>query len=757
MLAPFALLGLAALSLLARATDGDPPGQDARPPTPIPEDMAATTELVSDAQWAPSPECWELDTIYQSTLFPGETRYFARRWTGPTTSWIAPNSFTRGVPLAPTCDGPRLCGCLDIRGRATSVYGQQENARPWPWMADWYDPAHPHRPYAANIWMGMGPCPRAGQTSVLHRFPATIADSGDTSWFWISGDAQREMEAQENLDEGMLPLLFTQEQRDALPSVRRLVHEGAQHLAILRARWAAWVYSLLDRRARIIYQLIGQYAARALQTGHAARLAQLRDRRYFGGGPQGAWFDDVIRDAPVIRRFITEGVPVYYRWEVGYEAMPFLADLAPPPGPAPNSPRRLPPPTPSRFRHNAGPALTRNHARHYDSIRHPPSVAYTLADGRPYVADDIDLHMLMPLDPNVPAPPRPQERERNDSPISMGDSSSDGMDDSLITDASGIELTPPVHPRPPPLALRLDSAATINLVRAGLRVSGDLVYRARTPESPTEDVRGRQRPAGSTRSLASRINLHADAPDAESRLAAPSIFDFLQEGDGGVDVGPFVSAPRREPVFWTLNVLEHERAPARARMLQLIQDGTLTGHAQELEYAERRGMAYMTAGLFPSGPNVDARGLVTIPNGDPDAHVVPRMDRLSPDTPDGQTLYTWAQGVRLVLSRPHARAALARGGLIWRIARWAGLTPEHAREGPSREAREEGSSRYLVQNGLDGRPAVLTDDWLSQEEVDTLLGVELGSSRALWPDPGLIQHNWWQGEWTEQHEAWFLE
>jgi hypothetical protein len=70
--------------------------------------------------------------------------------------------------------------------------------------------------------------------------------------------------------------------------------------------------------------------------------------------------------------------------------------------------------------------------------------------------------------------------------------------------------------------------------------------------------------------------------------------------------------------------------------------------------------------------------------------------------------------------RPHARAALLKGGLIWRLAKevLGDSMDEYALAGPSQSVVEFGDS-FSVEAGRQE----LTDDTLSEQELDFICGL----------------------------------
>ncbi|KII93296.1 hypothetical protein PLICRDRAFT_101579, partial [Plicaturopsis crispa FD-325 SS-3] len=110
-----------------------------------------------------------------------------------------------------------------------------------------------------------------------------------------------------------------------------------------------------------------------------------------------------------------------------------------------------------------------------------------------------------------------------------------------------------------------------------------------------------------------------------------------------------------------------------------------------------------------------------------------------------------------LLSRPHARAFLFKGGIIARLAwEYGGLDLViRAMQGPSVQVSHY--SRGQVTHG-DIRT---TDDQVSEPEVWLLLGLAQTGARQttdhwLWPPPELWEESGiFQGEWNERAEGWF--
>ncbi|KAI0054394.1 hypothetical protein BV25DRAFT_1817124 [Artomyces pyxidatus] len=111
-----------------------------------------------------------------------------------------------------------------------------------------------------------------------------------------------------------------------------------------------------------------------------------------------------------------------------------------------------------------------------------------------------------------------------------------------------------------------------------------------------------------------------------------------------------------------------------------------------------------------------------------------------------------AYGVRArdILSRPHARRFVVRGGILWRLAlEYGGVALlEEALEGPSPIARAFGlGSRWLY-------PEKSVGDRFFGEEVMDVVGAR--GDRSLWPLPDVFESSMaWRGEWSDHNELWF--
>ncbi|KZV89376.1 hypothetical protein EXIGLDRAFT_700064 [Exidia glandulosa HHB12029] len=105
------------------------------------------------------------------------------------------------------------------------------------------------------------------------------------------------------------------------------------------------------------------------------------------------------------------------------------------------------------------------------------------------------------------------------------------------------------------------------------------------------------------------------------------------------------------------------------------------------------------------------------------------------------------------MQRPHARAFLLEGGLSWRIAR-VFLDEVDAMAGPSTNARQLGSPAIADIGFSSGNGY---DDFISEEEREILMGRV--NDQFIFPNPRDFRssHATWDGVWTEEDEAWFID
>lgn len=665
----------------------------------------------------PLQRSWALAQPVLPDIYPSSDRFFVRRWTASDVSWISPNSPSRSMPPPPYIDGPVACGCPGPTGQPTNLYGQMEIEHMWTWSATWLydDDALAPRHFIPDIWRGRGPCPRFVPDTVLHRMPSAAQILETQDGFYVGPAIRSLIDAQVQLDQEVIAALYPiAAARARLPPIDMAVVHLAPTREVAQERWASWVQSVLHRRGVIMYDLVLQHDWRWMSVGRADLWSRMRRETYFGPCPLGAWFDRTPEQTTTIRQFISLGLPVYYRWEDSYGGIPTLADLAPRDAPVdavampPLSPHRRGAPRPAGIPHPD--FLHRNSQR-------SGLVAFALKDGKPVHVSDDELIMIMGGDLTRHAGPR--------------------------NSSAGPSRTPKLQARMPrpvsrPLLSRIDSPSPNDL--PGLIMPG-LLQRM-------HDVSD----AGSSSRSSSQVSLI-------QRIHSPPPPDNVAGEEG---VQPVQHAPAQLGAAWEF-ALNQPGSSMLATFGTFVRHGLLPTHADRVNWAINHGQAFFAGIEQPSplstdddaGDDAHAMRVLDVIEAT-DAHRVADALVITDDTPVDARYTLWEQGVRTILARPHARAALTRGGLIARIAQEFGLTAAHVLQGPSSEVTRIGTRNALQVPG--GR--TLIDDYLTDAEVAILLGVVGPRARySLWPTEHVFARAWWQDydEWTAEHDDWFTE
>jgi hypothetical protein len=115
---------------------------------------------------------------------------------------------------------------------------------------------------------------------------------------------------------------------------------------------------------------------------------------------------------------------------------------------------------------------------------------------------------------------------------------------------------------------------------------------------------------------------------------------------------------------------------------------------------------------------------------------------------------TWEEVAGRIFSRPHARAYLFRGGLLWRLARLLGppTLMQSAAQGFSVAATCYGRHQPVQSNS-----PILVEE-LPAHEISLILGMTtIGESvKWLWPPDDVFKAlKCWTGEWNADCENWF--
>ncbi|KZV81163.1 hypothetical protein EXIGLDRAFT_780015 [Exidia glandulosa HHB12029] len=612
--------------------DGPDRNEDAppRPMTPPGPEPAHARRQVREHQvdaddGLHQQQSWMLSEYAPFAIFPDVARFYVRRWTSATTSWISPNCPASSLPSPPSRIGPSACACPGSSGEPESVYGQMEIEHLWTWCADWRDLVGREtgfqRLFIPDIWNGQGPCPRFTQTSVLHRMPNQVVQAGN--WFRIDPRPRAMMEDQEDIDNTLIPSLFRGNQANRLPELDRAVFQGAPSLQLLTEAWASWVQSVLERRGYIVMELVWNLAHSWLSVGRPDLWERLRNMRYFGASPLGAWFDRTLESAGTIRRLIRLGVPVYYRWDDGeHGGYPELADLRP------RAPPRdeaqgvvMPPLSPHRPGHHA------ERFYHRYSHRSPVRSAFaTTLDGRPLHVSREEMAYLTDNDPAARPPPLRFQDTQGSSPV------------------------------PGPSRRR---------ARSTRRAS-----QASSASRPDLDSSSQASGASKKGSLASRLS----SPPPNTRSPVPDATHTADNDDASWE---FVFGETHE------RALRAYEADAHAGLLPHHEDRVAFAIQHGMAFNTGRERVIEAVDGMDTDNDADVDILMT---AEVEVHNVEPSLAIAETTPLADRYTTWEAGARAILARPHGRAAIMRGGLIARIAVELGMTERAVMFGPSANA-----------------------------------------------------------------------
>ncbi|EJD54930.1 hypothetical protein AURDEDRAFT_155166 [Auricularia subglabra TFB-10046 SS5] len=707
-------------------------------------------ELFNIDQTIPPTICWPNEVELNDIVFPSTPRFYVQRWETLETSWISPNCAAKGMPRPPAGLGPRACACSDRDGVVTAIYGNTENDRMWTHMADWYDAKHPYRAFAPDVWRGLGPCPGAPFDSVLHCFPGAVREGPpEREWFVLPSPAREAMESAESLDAEFALWLFPDATtaRARLPPTQRNVYAGAPSPTLLHARWAAWVFALLARRAVITYELLSTHAVSAAAASYAVGFDRLRNGGFFGACATGAWFRDTPQEAKVIRELIKMGVPVYYRWKQAYATLPLLADLRPRRAPAEESGRYAPPMSPrapdlrlvapanAHALAENPPVVPRDPRRHWNSARGIPLLAIDV-NGNPFddSAPELSWEEKLAAQRGVP-------RSSSESPSPAESLSGVGFD---VDEAR----RPPSAPSSVALSERISALPDVRSPSRSASSRTSLYSRMELPGPPSLNHYDPR-----TVALPARIET-LDTGSEWFTVPNPASF-FLQLDEYTMDFNgtPLSGRQYRDHVDWQAKIGDPSWLPAPF-CARLHSQGVLP--QEKVEMLFRVGGPFLT--ILPISSELATNNAEALA-ARLEVHRMPPGRHLS-DVDDADSLLEkWAMNVHLVLMRPHGRAALGYGGLLARLARWSGATLGDALAGPSPSVRENGTDQP-VEVLIGGTKASCMDDWLDVAEIHAMYGFVHAPGKAspsLWPDPEQFASNWFKhrGCWTRNMEAWF--
>lgn len=276
---------------------------------------------------------------------------------------------------------------------------------------------------------------------------------------------------------------------------------------------------------------------------------------------------------------------------------------------------------------------------------------------------------------------------------------------------------------------------------------------------PDADVAG-EHAADLDRSLADELDTEAAIPF--SAKGDTLYRQLLGQANSVMQPMLFFNRPEAFPLngqSWSDSLLENGifRAPriteVKLRIYALRYRST--DMADVLAEALQRGMEFTVT--FPTTFIMRKHRERTPPRPVPPYIKATYVDPVLPYHPDGLQA-AWLQYLRNVedlLERPHAAAFLFLGGILSRLAREFGPVDRLVRTalvGPSASVLD-----YL--HGERDVPGQVRD-FVSPGEIACLLGATYGREndgiRHWWPFPSdFVANEFFAGEWTEVHEAWF--
>ncbi|KZV83622.1 hypothetical protein EXIGLDRAFT_777373 [Exidia glandulosa HHB12029] len=732
-----------------------PPGAAGRDSSPAPEpDVSAYSEdrhaLAPDDEMVAFP----LDAVKP---YPDRVRYHVVWRTPEGRTYVALYAHAPVIPPPPGENGPIGCDCTDHWG--STRYGEiQSDLRPW--CPDVYrEGATAH--YAPDLFDGYGPC-------IQREVPGLFTEWTDARTVETGYSVEFNAETVATLAEyrevavDVLSYLGVEETPPTPPSAAATQEE-------LWVLWATWVREEQKLRGFILERLVGRDAYKRIQRDKRDLWERLYDCGYFQHGPVGAWFARPDLYLAQIRFLLDRSVPVLYKWTTFLsqnksaaflkplnDAPPSRAEL--PAGVSPTLKRVFPAARPP-------PPPCKEHSETHEFLGcNATAAASSKRKGSDLPPDNIDRTKRVVF----------QEPDANDKPTPPA------------TPRRSVPTAPRTPIRPAPLAARFEEALYTSTPRRR-----DALREPESPASPTAHAGAPAllsritSPTASTLSSGTSSRESSPVPAAEgssliARLEQPvpatalgtieviALSDDLNqplavETEKGRLVGVEIQLlPRPDGVAPAVSVSEsvlefqiggdqrHPRLIIRAngRALQVIKAAEAHGDIKKwidcFFVALQYGMTVFT-GVEVLATDVSIRRAF-------DSHDVVLATRVDPDHLPPARWATWKEGAKRIVSRPKGfRAAMLRGGIVWRIARY--LNNNRAVEShPTAELYELGSPAPLA---IDDK--VYHDDWLSIEEERAILGWS-GKTQPIniwmWP-PANVWDKYSNGIWTKAHENWF--
>ncbi|EJD46093.1 hypothetical protein AURDEDRAFT_124225 [Auricularia subglabra TFB-10046 SS5] len=236
--------------------------------------------------------------------------------------WLSPNSLSPRLPPPPDAtQGPYGCDCVDLDDERGPRYGRRE-ADTWLWSPDHYDPTWSYRPFIPDLFAGEGPCFKRKFTTVL------------TQWAPAMAVKDRNLVRLRSHERGLMRfvtevIMKVMAALGLSPPGPVPSYETAHSAAELKEAWAVWVGYRQVCMGLILEQLVGHGRLEALKRQHPPLDNEMREALFFENPPLGAWFRDTNVRLNEIRNFIAMGVPVFYRWSPLMDGLAAAASLRP--------------------------------------------------------------------------------------------------------------------------------------------------------------------------------------------------------------------------------------------------------------------------------------------------------------------------------------------------------------------------------------------------------------------------------------------
>ncbi|KAG2114195.1 uncharacterized protein F5147DRAFT_630736 [Suillus discolor] len=227
-------------------------------------------------------------------------------------------------------------------------------------------------------------------------------------------------------------------------------------------------------------------------------------------------------------------------------------------------------------------------------------------------------------------------------------------------------------------------------------------------------------------------------------------FRFVYEAKFTLPVYSIIPSNKRYIRSWTLVV------PHATTVLQVVRNNWGPSLEDLIGEFVSLGIPFFTLALSSSPPH-------TLPRPET---VFDNLSRLSSFQPNAYTYKTYELQRDDFLRHPHARAALLRGGILWRLCKASFEERIGLVNGPSSDVRLFGEAKRFPSSTSDGLTWSAWDDILTDDEVDLICGVyyvaveddrqKQWTTLSWWPRPNVFNKcSLWTGYWNTSCEFWF--